>query len=84
MPPATLPSLQSYTCRELLCIVFLPCLLISILGIVCSGLAIHHHLAQVSAVKQWNHLTYIRHPAHCLILTETSKPLCLMAGSKRG
>ena len=51
-PPAILPSLQSYTCRELLCIVFLPCLLISILGIVCSGLAIHHHLAQVSAVEQ--------------------------------
>ena len=38
---------RSYTCKELLCIVFVPCLLICILGIVCSSLVIHHVLGKV-------------------------------------
>jgi len=35
---------RAYTCRELLCIVFLPCLLICLLGIACSGLVIYYQL----------------------------------------
>ena len=38
---------RAYTCRELLCVVFVPCLLICILGIVCSALVIHHVLGKV-------------------------------------
>ena len=43
---------RSYTCQELLCIVFVPCLLICILGIVCSSLVIHHVLGKVRSEKQ--------------------------------
>ena len=38
---------RAYTCRELLCVVFVPCLLICVLGIVCSALVIHHVLGKV-------------------------------------
>ena len=38
---------RAYTCRELLCVVFVPCLLICVLGIVCSALVIHHVLGRV-------------------------------------
>ena len=38
---------RAYTCKELLCIVFIPCLVICILGIVCSALVIHHVLGKV-------------------------------------
>ena len=38
---------RAYTCRELLCVVFIPCLLICVLGIVCSALVIHHVLGKV-------------------------------------
>ena len=41
---------RSYTCKELLCIVFVPCLLICILGIVCSSLVIHHVVGKVSTI----------------------------------
>jgi len=37
---------KSYTCRELMCIVFLPCLLICLLGIACSALVIYYQLGQ--------------------------------------
>ena len=42
---------RSYTCKELLCIVFVPCLLICILGIVCSSLVIHHVLGKVRDIS---------------------------------
>jgi len=35
---------RAYTCRELMCIVFLPCLLICLLGIACSALVIYYQL----------------------------------------
>ena len=38
---------RAYTCKELLCVVFVPCLLICVLGIVCSALVIHHVLGKV-------------------------------------
>ena len=38
---------RAYTCKELLCIVFIPCLVICVLGIVCSALVIHHVLGKV-------------------------------------
>ena len=41
---------KSYTCRELMCIVFLPCLLICLLGIACSALVIYYQLGQVSSI----------------------------------
>jgi len=37
---------KSYTCRELMCIVFLPCLLICLLGIACSTLVIYYQLGK--------------------------------------
>lgn len=37
---------KSYTCRELMCIVFLPCLLICLLGIACSALVIYYQLGK--------------------------------------
>ena len=40
---------RSYSCRELLCIVFIPCVIICILGVVCSALVIHHVLGKVGA-----------------------------------
>ena len=52
---------RSYTCKELLCIVFVPCLLICILGIVCSSLVIHHVLGKV------------RKAFHCLIFLVMEK-----------
>ena len=39
---------RAYTCRELMCIVFLPCLLICLLGIACSALVIYYQLDKVS------------------------------------
>ena len=42
---------RAYTCKELLCIVFIPCLVICILGIVCSALVIHHVLGKVTSRK---------------------------------
>ena len=42
---------RAYTCRELLCIVFLPCLLICLLGIACSGLVIYYALDKVSRTR---------------------------------
>ena len=38
---------RAYTCRELMCIVFLPCLLICLLGIACSALVIYYQLDKV-------------------------------------
>ena len=38
---------RAYTCRELLCIVLLPCLLICLLGIACSALVIYYQLDKV-------------------------------------
>ena len=42
---------RAYTCRELMCIVFLPCLLICLLGIACSALVIYYQLDKVSRFK---------------------------------
>ena len=42
---------RAYTCRELMCIVFLPCLLICLLGIACSALVIYYQLDKVSKFK---------------------------------
>ena len=38
---------RAYTCRELMCFIFIPCLIICVLGIVCSALVIHHVLGKV-------------------------------------
>ena len=45
---------KSYTCRELMCIVFLPCLLICLLGIACSTLVIYYQLGKVGLVYRIN------------------------------
>ena len=40
-----------YTCREVLCVVFLPCLLVCLLGISLCSLIIYYHLEQVGSFK---------------------------------
>ena len=47
---------KSYTCRELMCIVFLPCLLICLLGIACSALVIYYQLGKVGS--SWADISY--------------------------
>ena len=78
---------RAYTCRELLCVVFVPCLLICVLGIVCSALVIHHVLGRVrkSSLLEFREfatlLCVLHEPCydHCLLSTRhnhKSQPGC--------
>ena len=58
---------KSYTCRELMCIVFLPCLLICLLGIACSALVIYYQLGKVRLVYRINSFALCRYMGKYII-----------------